>query len=148
MKIPKEISMKNSIVRVAAINVLRCEPIFTRDRNNVVTTTQDRNKDGDLLWSVWREQESFNEEFNKMEMTIEKCKSLVDISEGKHLVKVKEMSMGESKGGSYVAVNTFYTILSELDPNMKVSDLHTPMQKGAIPPSKRKAAAANATAVQ
>lgn len=125
--------MKNFSVQVATINVISCEPKM--DRNT--PTVQERDNDGNLLWQVKVKEELWDDELNDYLRAKNAYKSFVELEKGDHLVRVKSSHIGESKG-SFTAVNSYYKIIGVLDKTTKVTDLFTPAQKGAVPPTKKK----------
>lgn len=133
--------MENSMVQIAKINVLSCEPRMNRERPNIQETDKDLNP----LWSIDCLEKTYNEKHNRMMEGINKYKTLIDLEPGEHLVKLKVSTIGEAKG-SFTAVNKFYTVVSTIDKDVKVGSIFVP--NDIIPPSKRKAAEAKASQVQ
>lgn len=130
--------MENSMVEVAKINVLSCEPRMNRDRPNIQETDRDLNP----LWSIDCLEKTYNEKHNRMMEGINKYKTLVELEPGEHIVKLKVSTIGEAKG-SFTAVNKFYTVVSTIDKDTKIGGIFAPIN--VIPPSKRKVAEAKAS---
>lgn len=131
--------MKNSVVEVAKINVLSCEPRMNRENPNI----QEVDRDYNPLWSIDCLEKTYNEKHNRMMEGINKYKTLVDLEPGEYIAKLKVTTIGETKG-TFTAVNKYYTVLSTIDKDVKIGSIFAP--KGVIPPSKRKMADAKASA--
>jgi len=123
--------MKNSIRNMAKINVLECVP-----RLESGTTRQAFDKDGNLLWDIHIQETKLNEKFNIEENVINRYKSLEDLSEGEHIVEVKQTNMGEGSG-SFVSVKSFYTVIRSIEKTAKIGDVLK--LDGVIKPSQRAA---------
>lgn len=109
--------MKNAEQNFAKIKVLSCEQRLNRDSGR-----QDFDKEGNPLWTVQALDLSYNEEFKIMEQKVTKYKSITEIDPGDHIVNFKATYMGEGNG-SFIKINTFYTILKTVSPKATIDSL-------------------------
>lgn len=109
--------MKNAERNFAKIKVLKCE-----EKLNNQTGQQDMDKEGNPLWNVYAMDLSYNEEFGFMEQKAVRYKSLEKIEPGDRIVEFKSLNMGEGSG-SFIKVNTFYTILRSVAPKTSLEGI-------------------------
>lgn len=138
--------MENSMINLAKVNVLRCDPRMIKNPLNPNgPEIQELDKEENALFNVHHLTQVWDDEFSVMKTDIVKTKSIVELPEGESIAKMQVFTMGETKG-NFTAVNKYYKILSVVPEKAIASELFVSKEKAMSPAIKKKSATTSTTA--